>query len=165
MFKAPFSFSGRIRRTEFWFTAIINNIVFYSVIGIINASRGEMMFLLFLFIPLFFFGLAQSVKRSHDVGNSGWYVLIPFYGFFLLFAAGQVGSNRYGEDPKSINHLNVSNTSQSSSTQSQNSSIIYNGGHNADYGNTNNNYNTNSQYSNQETSGGEFFGNNPYVKN
>lgn len=33
-------------------------------------------------------GVRVAIKRSHDIGNSGRYCLIPFYGLFLLFAPG-----------------------------------------------------------------------------
>ncbi|TDM00594.1 MAG: hypothetical protein C4K58_05200 [Flavobacteriaceae bacterium] len=44
--------------------------------------------------------LAASVRRAHDVGKSGWYMLIPFYNFYLLVKNGDEGSNQYGPDPK-----------------------------------------------------------------
>jgi uncharacterized membrane protein YhaH (DUF805 family) len=51
-------------------------------------------------VVLFWLSIAQNCKRIHDVGLSGWYQLIPFYGIYLLFARGDGGSNRYGLDPK-----------------------------------------------------------------
>lgn len=55
----------------------------------------------FAYIPLIWFFLAQGAKRCHDRGNSGWYQLIPFYGFWMLFADGDAGVNNYGVNPKS----------------------------------------------------------------
>jgi uncharacterized membrane protein YhaH (DUF805 family) len=37
----------------------------------------------------------------HDVNKSGWFILIPIYGFILLFIAGTQGENNHGSDPKS----------------------------------------------------------------
>ncbi len=48
--------------------------------------------------------IAESVRRCHDVGRSGWWQLIPFYGFVLLFKGGDVGPNKYGADPKGSLH-------------------------------------------------------------
>lgn len=53
-----------------------------------------------LFLPFFWILIAQSVKRSHDIGNSGWFNLIPFYGLFLLFGNSDDGDNKYGSNPK-----------------------------------------------------------------
>ncbi|HMU69369.1 MAG TPA: DUF805 domain-containing protein [Chitinophagales bacterium] len=103
MFTAPFSFEGRINRAEYG-----KSFGLYIVVAIImNAIIANMLsqgalFLLLLYIPLVWFFLAQSVKRAHDLGNSGWYVLIPFYTIYLLFPLGQHGSNKYGPNPDGI---------------------------------------------------------------
>lgn len=108
MFKKPFSFDGRIRRLEYGLTHIINAILStflkLIIIGIAqNSDNNTLPFFLFLsYVPFMWFGLAQSVKRSHDLGKSGWWVLVPFYGLWLLFAEGNKGPNKYGEDPKII---------------------------------------------------------------
>lgn len=44
--------------------------------------------------------IAQAVKRSHDIGHSGWWILIPFYIVYLLIAKGDNGRNEYGEAPQ-----------------------------------------------------------------
>jgi uncharacterized membrane protein YhaH (DUF805 family) len=36
----------------------------------------------------------------HDQDKSGWFILIPIYGFILLFIEGTRGPNRFGPDPK-----------------------------------------------------------------
>jgi uncharacterized membrane protein YhaH (DUF805 family) len=113
MFKAPFSFEGRIRRTEFGLSVLINAaviVVMEVVMGVMlfasasyNSSSSTMVFALIflvLLVPLLWFAWAQGAKRCHDLGNSGWYQLIPFYGLWLLFAEGNPGANEYGDNPK-----------------------------------------------------------------
>ena len=98
MFKKPFSFDGRIRRTEFGLSFIIFYIIFNFLDEVFDFDSS---FSLIFFIPLFIFYFAQSAKRSHDIGESGWLSLIPLYNpFLLLFKEGNVGENVYGEDPK-----------------------------------------------------------------
>ena len=103
MFKRPFSFNGRIRRTEYCLSFIIYMIWY----GVINAmmetpepSLGASLFVLISFIPMIWFLWAQNAKRCHDRGNSGWYQIIPFYVFVLMFGGSEEGSNEYGDNPK-----------------------------------------------------------------
>ncbi len=46
------------------------------------------------------FMMPQVVKRMHDVNKSGWYGLIPFYSWILVFTPGTKGPNIFGEDPQ-----------------------------------------------------------------
>jgi hypothetical protein len=39
-------------------------------------------------------------QRYHDKGCSWWVQIIPFYFFWMLFAAGDKEKNSYGESPK-----------------------------------------------------------------
>jgi uncharacterized membrane protein YhaH (DUF805 family) len=61
---------------------------------------AEILFL--LMIPIYWFQFAQGAKRCHDRGNSGWYQLIPFYPFWMLFGDSDPGLNKYGMNPKGI---------------------------------------------------------------
>jgi len=103
MFKRPFSFSGRIRRLEYGISFIIY-FVWYMIVEAAtmspNLSQGAAVFILLSFIPMLWFLWAQNCKRCHDRGNSGWYQLIPFYFFVLLFGDGEPGENEYGNNPK-----------------------------------------------------------------
>jgi len=98
MFKAVFSFNGRIRRTEYALTRIL--VVFLVlVISAAAETKGAEAIGLLILLPLYIH-IAQAVKRCHDRGNPGWWMLIPFYDFILFFGAGDYGPNEYGENPK-----------------------------------------------------------------
>lgn len=103
MFKRPFSFNGRIRRTEYCLSFLIY-VIWYCVIDTMMAtpdpSAGASLFVLISFIPMIWFLWAQNAKRCHDRGNSGWYQLIPFYVFVLMFGGSDEGFNEYGDNPK-----------------------------------------------------------------
>ncbi len=100
-------FNGRARREEFWHFVLFNAIA-YIVMGmlmVVSFSFAILIGLYYLavFIPM----LALSVRRMHDVGKSGWYILvsaIPLVGVIwylvLLCTAGEEGTNEYGPDPK-----------------------------------------------------------------
>lgn len=104
MFKTPFSFEGRIRRTEFGLSYIIY-IVAAVIISVFTEISEASSFLGLAFIPVIWFLIAQGTKRCHDRGNSGWYQLIPFYIFWMLFAESEVGQNEYGLNPKGIGNI------------------------------------------------------------
>ena len=154
MFKNPFSFDGRIRRTEFGLSLII-----YAVtIGIINVmveqSSGDAAFLLIALIPLLWFLWAQCAKRCHDVGNSGWWQLIPFYIFWLIFQDGQPSKNEYGENPKGIQVLGGQTYQGNSNNQPQvnsNPHLNPGAGYQGDYSGGHNNHNANFKQVEQES--------------
>lgn len=124
--KRYFDFSGRSRRKEYWMFVlfiVIGQIVTmtldsmlgtggtatsYSEYGDGAASAGfsmtggiiTMIFVLLILIP----GIAVAVRRVHDQDKSGWFVLIPIYGFILMFIEGTRGPNRFGPDPKANEH-------------------------------------------------------------
>lgn len=103
-----FSFSGRIRRTEYAVTQIIISFVvaiMFFVFGVSlfageSAATGAIIFLFAAMFLSVWISFASGAKRCHDRGNSGFYQLIPFYGLWMLFGDGDHGSNRYGSDPK-----------------------------------------------------------------
>jgi uncharacterized membrane protein YhaH (DUF805 family) len=109
MFKNPFSFNGRIRRLEFGLSYIIYWIILAIIGGLLSDATEPnlgIVLLLLIYIPAFWFIIAQAAKRCHDRGNTGWFVLIPFYVFWLLFADSEIGENQYGLNPKGIGNYN-----------------------------------------------------------
>lgn len=102
MFKHIFSFHGRIRRLEYGLTYLVY--VVYSIpINIIPEDEMSPAFAiiwLLLLVPICWGLWAQGAKRCHDIGHSGWWQLIPFYFFWMIFEDGQKGINQYGENPK-----------------------------------------------------------------
>jgi len=97
MFSKLFSFEGRIRRLEYGITTLI--FAFFSPILQSLIVRGQN-WALFLYIFIFYLWIAQGAKRCHDINNSGWYQLIPFYSLWLIFTPGQKRNNYYGSNPK-----------------------------------------------------------------
>lgn len=116
--KRYFDFSGRSRRKEFWlwvlFVWIVLFVLMYldSALGLGGTATGYAegasvgfnmtggwltnLFALATIIP----GIAVAVRRAHDQDKSGWFVLIPIYGFIMMFLEGTRGPNRFGPDPK-----------------------------------------------------------------
>lgn len=110
MFKNVFSYEGRIRRTEY----VVGNIFIYICFNVLTlifnlqnlVDNGIRIFICYIvwWIPLIFFSFPQGAKRCHDIGKPGWWQLIPFFVFWLMFKKGDKGRNKYGDDPKLNKH-------------------------------------------------------------
>jgi uncharacterized membrane protein YhaH (DUF805 family) len=101
-------FSGRARRSEFWWFFLFAVIV-YIVVGIIDAVIGSSILGLIVSLALLLPSLAVNVRRLHDTGRSGWWILIgliPIIGFIVLLVFecqdSQPGTNAYGPSPKEV---------------------------------------------------------------
>lgn len=162
MFENSFSFDGRIRRTEYGISVIIY-VVIAVVINLIAKANRDASFVFIFYIPALWFLWAQAAKRCHDVGNSGWWQLIPLYGLWLLFQEGELGQNQYGNNPKgnqqNTNSYNSTNIQQPTNSAGGYNQGNYSGGHNnhnnIDYSNNQSNYNKNN--SSGEYNSGELY--------
>ena len=105
MFKKPFSFEGRIRRTEYGLTYLIYIVAAISISIIAEFNSEIALPIQLLYIPLVWFLWAQGAKRCHDRSNTGWFQIIPFYVFWMLFADGDFGPNEYGPNPKGLGNV------------------------------------------------------------
>lgn len=105
------SFEGRINRAKFWAGYVVLWVATAIVVGILSVILGDsasFWILYFIAVVLIVLaGLAIQIKRWHDRGKSGWWVLInliPIIGFWWAiietgFLPGTPGSNEYGPDP------------------------------------------------------------------
>lgn len=101
MFRNPFSFQGRIRRLEYGLTWVIFAFAYVVISTASGIGDKTLAGLLSLICVVWMWLLyAQGAKRCHDLGRSGWYQIIPFYGLWLLFAEGNPSFNDYGHNPK-----------------------------------------------------------------
>jgi uncharacterized membrane protein YhaH (DUF805 family) len=106
-------FSGRARRKEYWMFFLFNLII-TVVLALIDSLMGTFspqaglgllsgLYSLAVLIP----SIAVTVRRLHDTGRSGWWILIgliPIIGgiVLLIFMVldSQPGENQYGPNPK-----------------------------------------------------------------
>jgi uncharacterized membrane protein YhaH (DUF805 family) len=103
------NFSGRATRPEYWYfilflliggivTATIDVLVF----GATEIGPANVIFSLATLLP----SLAVLIRRLHDIGRTGWWVLlsfIPIVGWIILIVwacqRGEPGPNAYGPAP------------------------------------------------------------------
>jgi uncharacterized membrane protein YhaH (DUF805 family) len=123
-------FHGRARRAEFWNYVLVSLVIFVLLAligGILGLRIVRMLYALAVLVP----NLAVGVRRLHDIGKSGWLVLLPvapaaLVGFFFILLwplalfcgvatiicaayliylyvqPGTSGPNQYGPDPKGV---------------------------------------------------------------
>ena len=90
-----FSFMGRINRTEY-IISFIGAIIFIFAVG--NVEDDIVRRILQLAADVFIY--SQCVRRLHDFGASGFYVLIPVVSWiYAAFPKGDKGENEYGNEP------------------------------------------------------------------
>ncbi len=118
------TFKGRARRKEYWFFILFNviisialtlldsllfgetsidNVGILHTVNIDNASILSTIYSLAIFLP----SLAVSVRRLHDTGRTGWWLLIaliPLVGAIVLLIFmvqdSKPGTNQFGANPK-----------------------------------------------------------------
>ncbi len=106
-------FTGRARRKEYWMFVLFNLIfliaamildnVFGTTVEGLPYGLFYFLYALAVLIP----SLAVAVRRLHDIGKSGWMILvslIPIAGsiwlLVLLVTDSNPGENEYGPNPK-----------------------------------------------------------------
>jgi uncharacterized membrane protein YhaH (DUF805 family) len=123
-----FSANGRIRRSQYWLWAICSGIaigivvqILMMVLGVPQAMQQAILnggqlpatfwiIELVALVPSLWIGLCLQIKRWHDRGKSGWWVLIsfiPVIGWFWAliecgFLDGTQGPNKFGPSPKGL---------------------------------------------------------------
>lgn len=106
-------FSGRARRKEYWMFFLFNLIALAvaalldNLLGLDYEDMGYGVIYSLYALAVLLPSLGVGIRRLHDIGNSGWWLLISFiplvggiWLLVLLAREGQAGPNQYGPDPK-----------------------------------------------------------------
>ena len=102
-------FDGRASRSEYWYFQLFNFLIGFAIgfvgvflLGSKATSTLSLLYSLAIVLP----GLAVTVRRLHDTGRSGWWILIsliPFVGGIILLIfmilESNAGMNAYGPPP------------------------------------------------------------------
>jgi cellulose synthase/poly-beta-1,6-N-acetylglucosamine synthase-like glycosyltransferase len=106
-----FSLTGRINRRDYILSlfkfSIFTTLLLYveNILGLdfenpmnsITTNAPLFVMSCCLHLILSYYIIAQLVKRAHDIDNSGWYILTPFYSIYLIFAKGKMSDNEFGK--------------------------------------------------------------------
>lgn len=90
-----FSFSGRINRTEYILSYIASIVLFFLSLLVEDRVLGSIIQIFALW-----FWFSQGARRLHDLGASGWWILIHVSLFYIMFPKGDERENEYGPCPK-----------------------------------------------------------------
>lgn len=104
-------FSGRSQRAELWYFFLFNLIVSLAI-GLLSFIIGDRisgvlraLYSLAVFVP----GLAVNFRRLHDIGKSGWWLMLffiplvgPIWLLVLMVQDSVPGDNKYGPNPKGV---------------------------------------------------------------
>ncbi|WP_405368985.1 DUF805 domain-containing protein [Nonlabens sp. Asnod2-A12] len=109
------NFTGRARRSEYWYFRLFNFIVlfFFFFIFMLLGSVKEMRVVLLIIYILYVLAtivpsVAVTVRRLHDTSRSGWSFLLGFVPvasiMLLIFLTedSKYGANQWGVNPKGL---------------------------------------------------------------
>lgn len=97
--KGFFSSMGRSGRGEYFGICFGLGLVNGFLAAILSASNNEIIAIVYLlyYVIMIWLSVAVGARRCHDLGHSGWFQLIPFYGLAMLFCPGDKTDNEYGK--------------------------------------------------------------------
>lgn len=104
-----FSFSGRMNRRPYWLVPIgigLTGGAMSALVGSVLPETLAILVILGVSIAMLWISVALGVKRAHDRGRSGLFLLlalIPLVNLWpmveLAFLPGTSGENKFGPDP------------------------------------------------------------------
>ena len=108
-FRQYADFKGRAQRKEYWMFALFNLVIMIVLTLVGGGGEGGLgdvlsgIYSLAVLVP----SVAVTVRRLHDIGKSGWWMLItliplvgPLIMLFFMVKDSQPGTNEYGPNPK-----------------------------------------------------------------
>lgn len=106
--KKALVFKGRARRKEYWlfflFTLLVSMLL-GLIMGMAESLIGEQEVLNKLLKNAFIIasmiaGFSAGVRRMHDIGKSGWWIIVPVVSLVFACLDSQPHENEYGANPK-----------------------------------------------------------------
>jgi len=107
-------FDGRARRQEYWMFVLISSFLPFVVLLLaallgMQMGTGVSVLLTVYWLAILLPSIAVWVRRLHDTGRSGWWVLasfVPLLGAIALIVFSlqdsETGANQYGPNPKTV---------------------------------------------------------------
>lgn len=103
-------FSGRSRRSEYWYFQLATFLLIMGIIIVGAVLTGVTESPVFMSIAVILYmiialglmvpSLAVAVRRMHDTGRSGWWILVPIANLIFSLTDSEPGANKWGPNPK-----------------------------------------------------------------
>ena len=82
-FRNYLNFKGEATRPEFWWFFLFFHVAY--ILGVVlEIALGLNGFIGFVSVVVWLPLLSVSVRRMHDAGKSGWFLLVPIFNLYLL---------------------------------------------------------------------------------
>lgn len=102
--KRCLDFKGRSRRREYWMFCVVSFLVAFFLgllLMLFDRSRQTIeamlnLYQLIILLPT----ISVSIRRMHDIGRRGWWILVPLVNLLFCCLDSQPGDNQYGPYPK-----------------------------------------------------------------
>jgi uncharacterized membrane protein YhaH (DUF805 family) len=79
-------FSGTSTRAQYWYFILATNLATFIGSFMVGEMVGNLISIVSI-VPT----IAAAVRRMHDVGKSGWFILVPIYNLILLVTPSKTG--------------------------------------------------------------------------
>jgi uncharacterized membrane protein YhaH (DUF805 family) len=83
-------FSGVSSRSQYWYF-ILSTTLAAIIAQIAFGDFGGNLVSIITLLPT----IAVAVRRMHDVGKSGWFILVPIYNFILAVSPSKPATNNF----------------------------------------------------------------------
>ena len=83
-------FSGVSSRSQYWYF-ILSTTLAAIIAQIAFGNFGGNLVSIITLLPT----IAVAVRRMHDVGKSGWFILVPIYNFILAVSPSKPATNNF----------------------------------------------------------------------
>ena len=85
------TFTGVASRPEYWWFSLFQYIVYVIFLIVFKSPALTLLWWLGTLLPLF----SAGVRRLHDTGRSGWWLLLPIANLIFMCQATKINGNEY----------------------------------------------------------------------
>jgi uncharacterized membrane protein YhaH (DUF805 family) len=111
-YRNAFVYKARSRRLHYWLFVLYSYVIYTFLnfalgsaftAGTTSGLRTALNLILSIFLFYTYLAtLACAIRRLHDAGKSGWFILVPIYNLYLLVQPSVPHLNQWGDVPNLV---------------------------------------------------------------